>query len=276
MIFDIKTKVKNEEIEISEKKLQNLIVENFNLFFPKLKIIKSEYSIKGNVRLFGMSGRIDILAYNPIEHNLVIFELKKEHSKNIIIQAIDYSDFIEQNLELITSRINELTFKEKKIILQLNKPPKIILIANSFYHPTIRRAKKLANEISLYQYKYYSNELLQFEEITDNSKIRERIESVTSSSESLNHIPKIIEIIKTIVGLGLLSERYYKIESRKLIVNQTHLFKSYEKYYTEKEINFLSKNDFVRSIKESNKYIGNTKGVRYNNNNTSGIIITLA
>jgi hypothetical protein len=276
MIFDIKTKVKNEEIEISEKKLQNLIVENFNLFFPKLKIIKSEYSIKGNVRLFGMSGRIDILAYNPIEHNLVIFELKKEHSKNIIIQAIDYSDFIEQNLELITSRINELTFKEKKIILQLNKPPKIILIANSFYHPTIRRAKKLANEISLYQYKYYSNELLQFEEITDNSKIRERIESVTSSSESLNHIPKIIEIIKTIVGLGLLSERYYKIESRKLIVNQTHLFKSYEKYYTEKEINFLSKNDFVRSIKESNKYIGNTKGVRYKNNNTSGIIITLA
>jgi hypothetical protein len=276
MIFDIKTKVKNEEIEISEKKLQNLIVENFNLFFPKLKIIKSEYSIKGNVRLFGMSGRIDILTYNPIEHNLVIFELKKEHSKNIIIQAIDYSDFIEQNLELITSRINELTFKEKKIILQLNKPPKIILIANSFYHPTIRRAKKLANEISLYQYKYYSNELLQFEEITDNSKIRERIESVTSSSESLNHIPKIIEIIKTIVGLGLLSERYYKIESRKLIVNQTHLFKSYEKYYTEKEINFLSKNDFVRSIKESNKYIGNTKGVRYKNNNTSGIIITLA
>lgn len=276
MIFDIKTKVKNEEIEISEKKLQNLIVENFNLFFPKLKIIKSEYSIKGNVRLFGMSGRIDILAYNPIEHNLVIFELKKEHSKNIIIQAIDYSDFIEENLELITSRINELTFKEKKIILQLNKPPKIILIANSFYHPTIRRAKKLANEISLYQYKYYSNELLQLEEITDNSKIRERIESVTSSSESLNHIPKIIEIIKTIVGLGLLSERYYKIESRKLIVNQTHLFKSYEKYYTEKEINFLSKNDFVRSIKESNKYIGNTKGVRYKNNNTSGIIITLA
>lgn len=276
MIFDIKTKVKNEEIEISEKKLQNLIVENFNLFFPKLKIIKSEYSIKGNVRLFGMSGRIDILAYNPIEHNLVIFELKKEHSKNIIIQAIDYSDFIEQNLELITSRINELTFKEKKIILQLNKPPKIILIANSFYHPTIRRAKKLANEISLYQYKYYSNELLQLEEITDNSKIRERIESVTSSSESLNHIPKIIEIIKTIVGLGLLSERYYKIESGKLIVNQTHLFKSYEKYYTEKEINFLSKNDFVRSIKESNKYIGNTKGVRYKNNNTSGIIITLA
>jgi hypothetical protein len=276
MIFDIKTKVKNEEIEISEKKLQNLIVENFNLFFPKLKIIKSEYSIKGNVRLFGMSGRIDILAYNPIEHNLVIFELKKEHSKNIIIQAIDYSDFIEENLELITSRINELTFKEKKIILQLNKPPKIILIANSFYHPTIRRAKKLANEISLYQYKYYSNELLQFEEITDNIKIRERIESVTSSSESLNHIPKIIEIIKTIVGLGLLSERYYKIESRKLIVNQTHLFKSYEKYYTEKEINFLSKNDFVRSIKESNKYIGNTKGVRYKNNNTSGIIITLA
>ena len=55
MIFDIRTKEKNEETEISEKKLQSLIVENFNLFFPELKIIKSEYAIKGNVRLFGMN-----------------------------------------------------------------------------------------------------------------------------------------------------------------------------------------------------------------------------
>ncbi|WP_290700187.1 hypothetical protein [Lacinutrix sp.] len=66
MIFDIKTKLKSEELEITEKKLQNLVVENFNLFFPNLRIIKSEFSIKGNVRLFGLSGRIDILAYNSI------------------------------------------------------------------------------------------------------------------------------------------------------------------------------------------------------------------
>jgi len=275
MIFDIEKKLKNEELEISEKKLQDIIVENFNLFFPKLKIIKSEYSIKGNVRLFGMSGRIDILAFNPIEHNLVVIELKKEHSKNIIIQAIDYSDFVEENLELIISRINELTFKEKKIILQLSNPPKIILIANSFHHPTIRRAKRLSNEISLFEYKYYSNELFQLEEIRDNTKIRERLENVSSSSESLNHVPKIIEIIKTIIGLGLLNERYYKIESGKLIANQTHLFKSYEKYYKEKEMDFLSKIDFVKSIKKSKKYIGNIKGVRYKNNSTSGIVINL-
>ena len=275
MIFNINTKEKNEETEISEKKLQSLIVENFNIFFPELKIIKSEYSIKGNVRLFGMSGRIDILAYNPAEYNLVIFELKKEHSKNIIIQAIDYSDFIEENSELIVSRIDELSIKEKKIVLQLKNPPKIILIANSFHHPTIRRAKSLTNEISLYQYIFYSNQLLQFEEIKDNSKIKERIENVSSSSESLNHIPKIIEIIKTLIGLDLLNERYYKIEGGKLTANQTHLFKSYEKYYIEKEMDFLSKIDFVKSIKESKKYIGNTKGVRYKNNNTSGIIINL-
>ncbi|WP_286813943.1 MULTISPECIES: hypothetical protein [unclassified Maribacter] len=276
MIFDIRTKEKNEETEISEKKLQSLIVENFNLFFPELKIIKSEYAIKGNVRLFGMSGRIDILAYNPVENNLVIFELKKEHSRNIVIQAIDYSDFIEENLELIISRIDELSIEEKKIVLQLNKPPKIILVANSFYHPTIRRAKRLTNEISLYQYIYYSNQLLQFEEIKDNSKIKERIESISYSSESLDHIPRIVEIIKTIIGLDLLNERYYKIEGRKLTVNQSHLFKSYEKYYSGKGMDFLSKMDFVKSIKESNRYIGSSKGVRYKNNNTSGIIINLS
>jgi len=275
MIFDISTNEKHEETEISEKKLQNLIIENFNIFFPNLKIIKSEYSIKGNVRLFGMSGRIDILAYNSQEYSLVIFELKKEHSKNVIIQAIDYSDFIEENLELIVSRINEFSVEEKKKILQLNNPPKIILIANSFNHPTIRRAKSLTNEISLYKYKYYSNQFLQFEEINQNSKIKERIESISSSSESLNHVPKIIEIIKTIIGLDLLNEMYYKIEGGKLTVNQTHLFKSYEKYYTAKDMDFLSKIDFVKSIKDSDKYIGNTKGVRYKNNNTSGIIINL-
>lgn len=276
MIFHIKTKLKSEEIDISEKKLQAIIVENFEHFFPNLKLIKSEYSLKGNVRLFGMSGRIDILAYNPIEHNLVIFELKKEHSKNIIIQAIDYSDFVEENLELIISRINELTFKEKKTLLQLNNPPRIILIANSFYHPTIRRAKKLSNEISLFEYKYFSNELFQIQEIRDNTKIRERLERVTSSSESLNHVPKIIEIIKTITGLGLVNERYFKIEGNRLIINQTHLYKAYEKYYTEKEMDSLSKNDFFIAIKESNKFLEYKKGVRYKNNNTTGMVINLS
>ena len=41
MIFDIEKKLKNEELEISEKKLQDIIVENFNLFFPKLKILST-------------------------------------------------------------------------------------------------------------------------------------------------------------------------------------------------------------------------------------------
>ncbi|WP_290700184.1 hypothetical protein [Lacinutrix sp.] len=179
-------------------------------------------------------------------------------------------------MELIISRIDELSIIEKKNILKLNNSPRIILIANSFFHPTIRRAKKISNEISLFEYKYFSNKLFQLDEVKDNVKIKERLENILSSKEALTHSSKIIEIIKTVLSLNLIDERYYKIESGELIVNQTHLYKVYEKYYSNKELDFLSKSDFLKSIKQTSKHVRSIKAVWYKNNNTSGIVINLS
>ena len=76
--------------------------------------------------------------------------------------------------------------------------------------------------------------------------------------------------------MNLIDERYYKIESGELIVNQTHLYKVYEKYYSNKELDFLSKSDFLKSIKQTSKHVRSIKAVWYKNNNTSGIVINLS
>ncbi|MFK5981311.1 MAG: hypothetical protein QM499_00230 [Flavobacteriaceae bacterium] len=275
MILNTITKEQFEEVEITESNLQNLVIENFQILFPNLRLIESEFVIKGDVRLFGMSGRIDVLAYNPHENNLVIIELKKEHSKNIIIQAIDYSDYIEENLELIISRIDQLSIKEKKTLLQLNNSPKIILIAKSFFHPTIRRAKRLSNDVELYKYKYYSGGQLLIREIVDNSQIRERLQRESSSEEALLHSEKVIELTKKFLGLGLINERYHKIENDKLIINQTNLYKVYSEYFKQKELDFLSKVDFYDAIRKSKEFVKNIKGTRFKNNNTSAIMIKI-
>ena len=62
MLYNLKDRFFQSEIEISEKELQNLIVKNFDLLFPNLKLLNVEFKLKGDVRLIGVSGRIDILA----------------------------------------------------------------------------------------------------------------------------------------------------------------------------------------------------------------------
>ena len=113
MIIDTLNKKKYKKQNISETKLQKLIIENFEVIFPQFRILKSEKTIEGDVRQFGTSGRIDILAFNPVNLELIIFELKKKHSKNILFQAFDYVDFIEENLEKVVSQIKDLKFKKK-------------------------------------------------------------------------------------------------------------------------------------------------------------------
>ncbi|RLZ06585.1 hypothetical protein [Faecalibacter macacae] len=56
-----------KEIEVSEKTLQENIIKNFEKIFPNYKLLNSEYKLTGDVRKFGISGRIDIFAYNIID-----------------------------------------------------------------------------------------------------------------------------------------------------------------------------------------------------------------
>ena len=64
MIFDQNNKKVSKRTYINEKELQLIIINNFNILFPKYRLLKSEFILRGDVRQFGTSGRIDILAFD--------------------------------------------------------------------------------------------------------------------------------------------------------------------------------------------------------------------
>lgn len=90
-----------KQIDKPESELNKFLCQNWSFLFPKLIFISSEFTLDGNVRSKGTSGRIDILAFNPKSKKFVVFELKKIFDKNITDQAADYRDFIEDNCEKI-------------------------------------------------------------------------------------------------------------------------------------------------------------------------------
>lgn len=272
MLIDTLKKERHTKQNISENKLQELIVENFGIIFPELKLIKVENTIRGDVRQFGINGRIDILAFNPKNYAFVIFELKKKHSKNILFQVYDYVDFIEENLEIVVSRIKNLTPKEKQRILEKREKPKIILIANEFLHPTIRRVKRLEDNIILYEYNYYSNGSFRINRLTTDEKYSRKIKNIPINNE---HKDNIFPIVKDILENVIIEDKYYKIESNRLIINPTKLFNSYQDYYKESQIIPLSKTDFFTSLKMSTEFIEYKKNIRFNNNSTSAMIFRI-
>ena len=90
-----------KKVNKSELELNRFLSENWNHFFPQYTYIKSEFSLDGNVRSRGTSGRIDILSFNPKLNRFVVIELKRDIDKNIRNQVNDYRDFIEDNFAKI-------------------------------------------------------------------------------------------------------------------------------------------------------------------------------
>lgn len=273
MILDVNNNIKYKEINITERFLQNQIVKNFNVLFPEYKIIDTEYKLIGDVRKFGLSGRIDILALNLKEARLVVFELKKDNNKNILFQAIDYSDFIVENYNLIILSASNLTLSEKDMLLKAKQKPEIILIAKSYNHPTIRRIQKIENIISLYEYKAFENNLIQFEllcnkgnnKIVFSKKEKDFFEKIDSSNVNL--------IIKE--SIRNLDESFYLIESNVLVINPTILFNSFKEISSKFNVSALTKGKFLKLIRESDFYIEDRKTMRFKDYNTSVILVKI-
>ncbi|OYQ45311.1 hypothetical protein CHU92_02065 [Flavobacterium cyanobacteriorum] len=150
-----------KQVNKSEAELNRFLSENWKEFFPHFTFIKNEFSLDGNVRSKGGSGRIDILAYNPKSKKFVIFELKKDADKNIRHQASDYRDFIENNF----AEIYLLATQTFDVVLpKFNEISKddieLILIAKSFSATDVDKAKKSKGEITLIKYLWFENQLL--------------------------------------------------------------------------------------------------------------------
>ncbi|MAB47070.1 MAG: hypothetical protein CMC05_00385 [Flavobacteriaceae bacterium] len=181
----------------SEAELNNFLSHNWKTFFPQYVFIKSEFSIEGNVRSKGTSGRIDILAFNPNSKKFVVFELKKEKDKNIRNQVSDYKDFIEDNF----SQIYLMSLQKYNAPLPLfedisQDTIEVVMIAKSYSSTDIERVKKSKskNLTTLIRYLWFENELLLIDYI--NNDPDDLIEK--ENAEKLRKIKNIIENNKSV------------------------------------------------------------------------------
>ena len=196
-LFSTQSKKLIKVVDKSEAELNRFLSENWNDFFPQYTFIKSEFSLEGNVRSRGTSGRIDILAFNPKSNKFIVFELKKEKDKNIRNQVSDYKDYIEDNF----SQIYLLSLQKYKAELpqfdQISQESiEVVMIAKSYSSTDIERVKKSKskNLTTLIRYIWFENELLLIDYI--NNDPDDLIEK--ENAEKLKKIKNIIENKKSL------------------------------------------------------------------------------
>jgi hypothetical protein len=160
-LFSTDNKTFLKTVHKSEAELNKFLSENWMKFFPQYIFIKSEFTLDGNVRTRGGSGRIDILSFNPKTNKFVVFELKRDLDKNIRNQISDYRDFIEENFAkvylLSTQKYGAQLPKYESIS---EESIEMVMIAKSFNQNDIDKARKSKNEITLIKYLWFESQLL--------------------------------------------------------------------------------------------------------------------
>lgn len=129
--------MKYKQVEIKENELEDLIRLNSDLIEPGLKYIDHQKTTN--------KGRMDVLLVDS-GNSLVIAELKIIEDDNMLVQAIDYFDFVNENIESYTRIYKEFNIDH-------SKPIRILLIAPSFSQTLISRTKWVNAAVSLYIYK---------------------------------------------------------------------------------------------------------------------------
>lgn len=160
-IYSVDKGVFLKKVNKSEAELNKFLSKNWSHFFSQFIFIKSEFTIQGNVRSRGTSGRIDIIAFNPKTSRFVVIELKRDIDKNIRNQVSDYRDFIEDNfakIYLLTTQKFGVELPKYETISEDNI--EVIMIAKSFSQTDIDKARKSNKEITLIKYLWFENELL--------------------------------------------------------------------------------------------------------------------
>lgn len=150
-----------KKVNKSEIELNRFLSENWSHFFPQHTFIKSEFTLDGNVRSRGTSGRIDILAFNPKTNRFVVIELKRDIDKNIRNQVSDYRDFIEDNfakIYLLTTQKFNIELPKYEAIAE--DSIEVVMIAKSFSQTDVDKARKSSKEITLIKYVWFENQLL--------------------------------------------------------------------------------------------------------------------
>ena len=124
----------------SEQALEQLVINDLESIESGLIFLENQVAAD--------EGSIDILAVDSRDKTLVVIELKKEKSDRMLVQTLQYYDFVRKNVERFARM-----YADKYAIDALSEP-RIILVAHSFSE-TLRAAVKYINvSITLTRYEY--------------------------------------------------------------------------------------------------------------------------
>jgi len=128
---------KYKSVEVSEKKLEDLIRQGAELIEEGLRYIDHQRMTE--------RGPLDILMVDS-GNALIVAELKIVEDDTMLVQGIDYYDYISRNIEGVTR-----VYKDFHI--DPNQPVRLFLIAPSFSVSLLNRCKWVDIPIFLFTYK---------------------------------------------------------------------------------------------------------------------------
>lgn len=131
--------LKDIEVE-NERELEQLLINEPELLESGTKILKNQFPTP--------TGPLDVLFLDP-EKVIGIIEIKKDEDDGMLIQALRYFDYVNENLEAIKSMFEDAD-------IDTERTPRIILLAKSFSSALVTAVKNISEPtIDLYTYNYY-------------------------------------------------------------------------------------------------------------------------
>ena len=267
MLFDLRSKEAYNPVIISEIGLQEIICNNFNLFFPDITLVAKEFILNGWVRGGFKSGRIDILGFNQKSQSFVIFELKKGYTKNITNQIIDYVTYFQDNYDEIIE--GEKIPKELSLKAQ-TKVPEIILIAGEFSHPSIKKMRSLEYSFKLFEYQIFENGIIDLKKISSNAKLQIKPGNIFPYTSKLKTKIDAYKIMLELVNSNKILGQFYKVSHPFLIINPTKLYEAYFNYCSELETWPVERVDFFEELKNHRDFVRGSLSFRSIGKKTSG------
>ena len=128
---------KYEHVDVSEQLLEDLTRLNANQIEEGLVYVHHQ-QITG-------SGRLDVLLVDS-GHSLVLAELKVIEDDGMLLQGLDYYDYVSSHVEAIARLYTRFS-------IDPTQPVRLFLIAPSFSQSLITRCKWIDVPISLFSYK---------------------------------------------------------------------------------------------------------------------------
>ena len=129
-------KEKVEELPVSEKELEALLVKDLSVIDPSLVFLGRQIETD--------SGFLDMLALDKEEKSLVLLELKVKQDDEQLFQAIRYYDWVKSRIELIRR-----SYRKE---IDVNTDPWVILVAPSFSEDLKKVARYVSMPLNLCEY----------------------------------------------------------------------------------------------------------------------------